>query len=280
MEDSESQFDSEEGNTSLSSSRSRGWCFTWNNPGTPSQMIEILEVAGAKSYLFQLECGKNTNVPHFQGFMYFENQRTFSSIKEMCREMHISKMKDLRASIKYCCKEDTRVAGPWSKNVKIPRSLKLIDPDDRIWQKDLVKELEVVPDDRKIIWYHDPVGGSGKTALAKYLVVKKNALVVSGKGNDIKYAISKHIEKHGEVNIIIFLFPRTVEGFVSYDAIESLKDGIFFSGKYESGMCVFASPHIVCFANFAPDLSALSLDRWEVRKLSEEIDGTRKFLEN
>lgn len=59
-----------------------------------------------------------------------------------------------------------------------------------------------------------------------------------------------------------------MENYVSYEAIESVKDGIFFSGKYESGMTIFNQPHIICFANFAPDIGKMSSDRWKIFELS------------
>lgn len=274
--------DTDQGNTKVVDLRSRGWFFTLNNPDSETQLIELFEVSGAKNYCFQLEMGEN-GTPHFQGMVYYENARSFKSMKELDKRIHWEKMKDVRRSIEYVTKSETRIDGPWSKGIKIPRKLKLIDPTVRPWQDSLVKELSLEPDDRKIIWYHDPNGGSGKTALAKWLAVNKKALVVSGKANDIKYAVMKFIEVNGYIDIIVFCFPRSVEGYVSYDAIESLKDGIFFNGKYESGMCTFPSPHIVCFANFAPDLNALSLDRWDIRCLGGNpysFCSTLEFLSN
>lgn len=263
--------DTVRGNTKKPELRSRGWFFTFNNPECETHLIETFEISGCKSYIFQLEMGEE-GTPHFQGLVYYDNARSFNSMKELDVRIHWEKLKDLRKGIIYCSKIDTRIDGPWVKGIKIPRQMKLINPMDREWQHELVEELSLVPDDRTIIWYADPIGGSGKTALAKWLVIKKKALVVSGKATDIKYAVAKHIEKFGQVDIICFLFPRSVEEYVSYDAIESLKDGLFFSGKYESGMCAFASPHIVVFANFVPDEESLSKDRWSIRNLSKKVE--------
>ncbi len=65
--------------------------------------------------------------------------------------------------------------------------------------------------------------------------------------------------------------PRANEGNVSYQAIEDLKNGALFSTKYESGMCVFNSPHVVVFANMAPDLNKLSADRWNIIHLHDTV---------
>ena len=54
---------------------------------------------------------------------------------------------------------------------------------------------------------------------------------------------------------------------MSYSAIESLKDGLLFSGKYEGGVKLFPPPHVVIFANFLPDMTKLSIDRWDIHTL-------------
>lgn len=261
--------DTVRGNTRKPELRSRGWFFTLNNPDSVTQFSETLEISGCVRYLFQLELGEE-GTPHFQGLVYYDNARTFNSMKELDNRIHWEKLKDLRKAINYCCKIETRIDGPWAKGIKIPRQIKLINPNDRPWQANYIKEISEEPDDRTIVWVADYEGGMGKTSLAKYLVIKHKALVVSGKATDIKYAVMKHIEKFGSLDIVCFLFPRTVENYISYDAIESLKDGLFFSAKYESGMCVFAPPHVLCLANFEPDRSALTKDRWDIRIFGEK----------
>ncbi len=48
---------------------------------------------------------------------------------------------------------------------------------------------------------------------------------------------------------------------------------VFFSSKYESGMCLGNCPHLLIFANFKPDLSNMSLDRWVVKNLGRESES-------
>lgn len=129
------------------------------------------------------------------------------------------------------------------------------------WQRKLLEELEGEPDPRKIIWYYDPAGGNGKSTLTKYLVLTKDAVMFGpAKSADIKHA-------YGQQPVVIFDFPRTCEGYVPYDAIESIKNGLYFSSKYSSSMRVGKTPHLVVFANFEPELRAMSQDRWDVRKM-------------
>lgn len=139
----------------------------------------------------------------------------------------------------------------------------------RPWQTDVLTLLAEDPDDRKIHWYFDAEGKKGKTSLAKHICCNmKPALYVQGKSADIKSAIASMDIKP---KIVIFGLPRSLEDYVSYEAIESCKDGIFFSGKYESGMVLYAPPHVIIFANFLPDTSKLSADRWVVHHMDAPI---------
>jgi hypothetical protein len=107
------------------------------------------------------------------------------------------------------------------------------------------------------------------------MIDQMGAFEVSGKGADVLCGISKFIEEHGRCPpIIIYDIPRSTSEYVSYQSIEKLKDGKFFSGKYESGMVRYNKPHIVCFANCEPDVEKLSGDRWVVECLisDEELD--------
>jgi hypothetical protein len=84
----------------------------------------------------------------------------------------------------------------------------------------------------------------------------------------MKYGIVKYIEKHGFApTSVIIDIPRSRLDYVSYTAIEEIKNGCFFSTKYESDMVVFNSPHIICFANAYPETSQMSADRWKIYEI-------------
>jgi hypothetical protein len=55
---------------------------------------------------------------------------------------------------------------------------------------------------------------------------------------------------------------------VNYGAIEQIKNGLLFSGKYEGGQCVFNQPHVIVFANAEPKEEQMSMDRWDIREIS------------
>lgn len=126
------------------------------------------------------------------------------------------------------------------------------------WQQNLADELDQEPHTRSIIWYHDSIGNTGKSTLAKWLIANKDTIVAEGKKADVLYGYQ------GE-RIVIFDLSRSTEEYTPYDTIEKLKNGVYFNTKYESGMRVYDQPHVVVFANFAPDQTKMSADRWDIR---------------
>jgi len=227
---------------------------------SPKELYDRL-IGHCSELYFQLERGEDTGKLHFQGCFRLHHKEYFNTVKDIIGDntVHLEKVKNWRQAVLYCTKEETRTAGPWTHESKWIRTITEL----RQWQTDLLTELITFPNDRKIVWYTDTIGGAGKTQFAKYLAVHYGALVLNNaKTADIAYATN-------DPSIVIFNLSRTFENYVNYGAIESLKDGLIFSSKYESKMKLFNSPHVVIFANFDPDLSALSKDRWDIRKCSE-----------
>ena len=135
------------------------------------------------------------------------------------------------------------------------------------WQQELLSELETCPNPRKIIWYYDPVGNTGKTFFAKwrYQMDICTAVVQGGQAKDICHIISKRTD---DTNTIIMDMSRSSQHMVDYNLIENVKNGYFQSGKYDSAMVIMPIPHMVIFSNFKPNTAKLSADRWDIRKLT------------
>jgi hypothetical protein len=122
---------------------------------------------------------------------------------------------------------------------------------------------------RRVFWFWEKNGCWGKSIVCKYMIDNMGAFVVQGKNNDILHGITMYIEKFGQCpRVVIFDIPRVNDNHVSYQAIESLKNGFFFSGKYESGMVRFNSPHVIVFSNEEPEEYNLSKDRWVIEQLT------------
>ena len=135
----------------------------------------------------------------------------------------------------------------------------------RIWQAHLDARLDMAVDDRKIYWYYEEEGNTGKGWMATYLAVMRNAAVYrNGKSADIKYAYN------GE-EVVVFDFVCTQEEHINYSVIEEIKNGRFLSTKYESKLKLFPSQHVICFASHLPRESALSADRWHIQKIGKNL---------
>lgn len=139
-------------------------------------------------------------------------------------------------------------------------------PNPRPFQEKVLEMVASEPDERQVLWCVDRVGGAGKTTLARYLVDNHGAFYSNGgKHADVTYAYA------GE-KIVVFDYVRDSEPYVNYGVIEAIKNGILYSPKYESGMKRFSTPHVIIFANFFPDTSKMSSDRWVIVKLTEAGD--------
>jgi len=242
--------------------RSRGWFFTINN-FTPDDEANIRNI-GADRWIYQEEIG-NSGTPHLQVFLYFKNPIEVTTIHRWFPKSHHAVAKSYKESINYCSKSETRVRGPFSYNIELPKKIKLIT-EFKPWQQEILELIKTEPDFRTIHWYYDPIGNTGKTSLCKYIcATNPKAIYVSGSAKDIKYAIAK---ASITPTIVLLDFSRSQEGHISYQAIEEIKNGIFFTTKYESKMILIDNPHVICFSNFKPYLSSLSSDRWHITMIS------------
>jgi len=129
-------------------------------------------------------------------------------------------------------------------------------PALRPHQQALADLLDVPADDRKIIWVYDPIGNTGKTSLMRHYLTKGKAISLSGKVADMAHAYD------GE-GIVFFDLSRTSSETCAYlyDFAEKLKNGVCFSGKYDSHSKQFAPPHVVFLANFPYPEGVWSADR-------------------
>lgn len=134
----------------------------------------------------------------------------------------------------------------------------------RDWQKRVIKRLKA-QNRRQVLWVIDKAGGMGKTWLAKYLCVMQDAFYCEGgKKSDIAFAYKRQ-------ETVVFDLTRSTQEFVNYSIIESFKNGMMFSGKYESTVKVFKPAKVVVFSNWRPEVDKLSIDRWDILDLEPEV---------
>lgn len=249
--------------------RRKNWFFTWNNYTETD--INSLLVVGKKScrkYAFQEEIGKN-GTKHIQGVLCFNYAMRFKTLKKISEKIHWEPCKNIIAASKYCQKMETKNGKTYIKGFK---KIEIID-DIYLKHKPYKYQLEILdiikkdPDDRKIYWYWEKKGNTGKTFFTKHLIMKHKAVLCGGKHSDAFYSIIERKKMNKPIKIVIFDIPRSSYNSVSYIAIENIKSGMFFSKKYESQMCIFNIPHIIVFCNFEPNINSLSKDRWIIREI-------------
>lgn len=133
----------------------------------------------------------------------------------------------------------------------------------RPWQEELITYVNDPVHPRQVLWYVDETGNQGKSWMASYLSATAGAFVVTnGQVKDIAHAYNNE-------KIIIFDLSRSQTECVNhiYTLMECFKNGRLFSSKYESTVKTFSPCHVIAFANFIPDHSKLSQDRWLVKTL-------------
>ena len=247
------------GNTKQDSQCIR-WIFTLNNYSESdyNEIIQFLDNR-AKVYIVGKEVGEN-GTPHLQGYFNLKVRERFSGLKKILPKCHIEKAKGSeKSNYDYCSKEGNFV----SKGFKVVKAVKcLTDTQLHNWQREIINIISNEADDRSIYWYWEPVGCSGKTSFCKYLSIKYGAIPIEGKKNDILYCAAIF-----ESEIYVMDIERSMEDFVSYAAIEKIKNGYYMCAKYESKPVIRNCPHLFIFANFEPDLEMLSADRWVVRRI-------------
>lgn len=253
----------------------KNYCFTFNNY-EESDILEIITKLDpiSNKYVFQEETGEN-GTRHLQGVVMFKKKSRPTELK-LSKKIHWEATNNLDASIDYCQKPESRTGKIYKFG--FPLELKIIE-ELRPWQSQIIELVKLQPDDRTINWVYDETGMNGKTVFSKYLYAKHDSIICTGGGNKDIACLLSILKKDGrDLNkntSFIFNFPRSTEG-VSYKAIESVKDGLMTSVKYESSTLVFNCPHVWIFSNELPELEKISKDRWKLWNIKNDILITYK----
>lgn len=252
----------------------RAWCFTLNNY-TEDEWRQCIEVFESRNYDYIIgkeEC-PTTGTKHLQG--YFRTKKSairFSTAKNINKRMHLESARGtIEENYKYCSKDNnytTNITMKKTNREKVMEKYNGVIWKD--WQQEIIDIVESEPDDRTIHWYWEEQGNVGKTFLIKYLVLKYNAIVCEGKTTDVFNQINtvlKESEDKADIRLVVCNVPRTMSDYINYRALEECKDGLMYSGKYEGGVCVFPSPHVIVMANVICDRGKMSDDRWHIKKI-------------
>lgn len=216
-------------------------------------------------YVFQEETG-DQGTKHLQGFILAPQPVRFNMITSIHKKISWRVAKDWLRSKQYCTKIKTRTGDVFTN---IPNLEFVERPKIKLrgWQEEVVALIDNEPDDRTIHWYWGADGCEGKSTFALWCALTYHRVKVcsSGRGSDVKHYVSKG----SPPKIMIFDLTRTQERYVSYQSLEEIKNGQVFSGKYDSDSIIFKKPHVFVFANFPPEESAVSRDRWHIVNIAE-----------
>ena len=144
--------------------------------------------------------------------------------------------------------------------------ISVVEHSLRDWQQDLLDRLTLTANDRDVIFVVDTQGNHGKTWFAKWYTKKFDdpQYLEPCKKADMAYALKDHLR------VLFINVTRTSDTSqidYLYSFIESVKDGMVFSPKYESRMKYLTNVHVVVMTNSEPNMQLLSVDRYVIIEL-------------
>lgn len=123
--------------------RSRGFCWTLNNPNSWDEADLERLIESSQYTCYGKEVGEN-GTPHWQGFSYFKERKSFRQVKELLPRAHIEAQRGTcEQAITYCEKDGdfkewgTRPRGPsgqksqWKAVLELARAGKLEEIEDK-----------------------------------------------------------------------------------------------------------------------------------------------------
>ena len=239
---------------------------------------------------FQIERGEETGYVHYQARIKLKGDkkiRTTTLQKQWSNyfiALHLSPTSSAnRTNNFYVTKADTRLYGPWTSEDKkkelddesLPRDLRGCQPSTA--QQTILNSRGTF-DTRTINCIVDLSGHHGKSWLTRWIMAKKLGYVLPPM-NDFKEVIQFYTSclyqdfqskiDEGECpdpGLVVIDMPRAVDkkrltGLFS--AIERIKDGIVFDGRYEAKRVITEPPIVWVYSNQLPNTKWLSADRWK-----------------
>lgn len=127
---------------------------------------------------------------------------------------------------------------------------------------------------RNIITIYDPPGKAGKTELIKYLIGLHPERFYPLQGipaqRDLSEIVRNAKEKGWTGETILINLTREVSDRKFYESLEALADGMFTSVKYSGSSIHYPIRNVVLFTNFMPKLNAVTMDRWDIRRIRND----------
>lgn len=240
--------------------QSQKWFFTYHikNGETFEQAFDRLENLKClcDKYIWGEEYGKSGETPHIQGAFILSSKMRASTLQKdyFLNVAWLPKLKNWGNAFNYCQKECNRID---TNQEFVEEVITINEAQLRCWQRELITEIEAPPRKRRIVWVAGPQG-LGKTEFQRYVCIKYGAILLEGTPTDMKNGVLDYTEKcNGRIpKIIMGNIPYDTKlRKVEYSGYETVKDMLFYSGKYKGGQIIGNQPHLILFSNGYPRTS-------------------------
>jgi len=237
----------------------------------------------AKKWVFQKEAGEDTGYVHWQGRLSLVKKRRLSEIIALMKELipgchwsMTSKKVHEGQNFNYVMKADTRIEGPW-KDVDhqepppLTRQLKFFQKQEMYpWQLS-VQEMSKEEDDRSIKLIIDEQGNAGKSIFAEHLEYEGLAYEIPP--FRLMEDIMACVMAVGAHKCYLVDMPRALKKdklSEFYSGLESLKNGVCYDKRYSFKKRRMDRPQVIVFTNKPPCYEYMSMDRWEIWRMTPE----------
>lgn len=241
-----------------------------------SKLVQYLQWYCDK-YIVCEEIGEN-GTPHLQGAFVLKNKDRFGGImNKLGFKCHLEKMRvDWKQQVEYCSKGENVIK---FSNDADDKEIKYVKKENFYpWQKKVWDICQGESDDTAINWVWGKNENIGKSSFVRTMGIEENACIIhNGKYSNImnRAFMAKNVK------LFLIDVPRNNGNVVSYDAIDSIKNGFIFNRKYKTGVKLINHPCVVVFSNNKPDINKLSLHKWRIYEIvNNDLVETPVNLEN
>jgi hypothetical protein len=200
-----------------------------------------------------------------------ENLKRFKESNLVQRVWNYDNKEDMMKDMINSANEAMGIMTIWKeKNLmqRTKRKIKLIWH----WHDELDQILTSLKNMRAIRWYYSKEGNTGKTEFCRWMLQEypNDTLVFKRFGgvSNMSHLVIEHLKTGKDLKYVLVDLPRHYKDVDNiYECLEDLIDGMFTSTKYMGGFVDIDTPHIVVFANFEPNVTTMSKDRWIIKEL-------------
>ncbi len=239
-----------------------------------------------KHYIYARQKGDVTEKEHWQCRFSLKRSslptKVTKDIKKIfCQDdLHIEPtegrdQRDHRTSSYYAYIQDASTLYPgervWSDK---DRGINEKYRDDITWYPWQQQIIDMHTNDRQVIVIHDPIGGTGKSTLAKRMnyLAQANYLPLQHDAKNMLRAVS-NLRSDGKLRNTLFIdIPRAVDGNNLKEliiGIEAIKNGIISEDRYHFMQEEIPDTKVVIMCNNLPDPNWLTADRWKAYTITE-----------